>query len=172
MSTTVDARATLEQMLHDESRRLFRRGLSLGLRHHDAEELASSVTVRALAAVSSVRRSDEGSLCSWVDTIARNVAVDLQRQASRLQALDGIEEPASDGPEDAVCMREDMRRVLRGVESISETLADTLVLRVIDELPTREIAERLGISDAAVRQRLTRARAALEAVGSDLLRSA
>jgi len=166
---TETARATLEHMLSEQSRRLFRRGLSLGLRHHDAEDLASSVTVRALAAVSSVRRDDEASLCSWVDTIARNVAVDLQRQSSRVRDLEHIEEPSDEGPEDAVCVREDMKQVLRGVNAISEGLADTLVLRVIDELPTREIAERLGISEAAVRQRLSRARKALEAVGSDLL---
>ncbi|CNL49131.1 RNA polymerase sigma factor [Mycobacterium tuberculosis] len=65
--------------------------------------------------------------------------------------------------EDEVAAKERLREVRAAIARMPRSLRDPLVLRVEDELSTAEIAERLGITVFAVRQRLTRARHFLSA---------
>ncbi|WP_127792586.1 RNA polymerase sigma factor [Agromyces sp. LHK192] len=163
----------LRAMLVEQPDRLRRRAVSLGLRHEDAEDAAQSVAAAALEHVGAVRIPEEPAICAWVDTIARRVVADEHRRRERERAAVGaLAHDAETAPDEtegldvrsAEAQWEQRERVLataRAIQRLAPQLREVVDLRYGDELPTRDIAERLGISDAAVRQRLTRARAAL-----------
>jgi RNA polymerase sigma-70 factor (ECF subfamily) len=56
-----------------------------------------------------------------------------------------------------------------GLERLPDLYRDAFVLRDLEELTTREVAELLGIEPAAVRQRVHRARLMLRGYLSDLV---
>lgn len=103
-------------------------------------------------------------MCSWLDTIARNAATDLARQQSRRPTApleDDVSDPAS--VSDEVEMRVILDGALRALHSLPESLREPLLLSAADDLSASQIADRLGITTAAVRQRIARARKALAA---------
>lgn len=61
------------------------------------------------------------------------------------------------------------QRVLTAVSQLPERDREVLVLRHLDQRPTAEVAERLGLSEGAVRVRLVRALARLRDLLGDLL---
>jgi RNA polymerase sigma-70 factor (ECF subfamily) len=66
-------------------------------------------------------------------------------------------------------VREELRRqVLDALDRLSETDRTVLVLRHLEQRPTAEVAERLGISEGAVRVRMVRALARLRELLADL----
>ena len=58
-------------------------------------------------------------------------------------------------------LRERLTAVLRAIDALPDGLRQPLLMSVADDLPTAEIAQRLGLSAVAVRQRISRARRAL-----------
>ncbi len=61
------------------------------------------------------------------------------------------------------------QRVLAAVAQLPERDREVLVLRHLDQRPTAEVADRLGVSEGAVRVRLVRALARLRELLGDLL---
>lgn len=152
------------RMITAEPTRLRRRAISLGLRVHDADDAAQTVLLRAWQSIDGIRSDDTGTICSWLDTIARNAALDLHRVNARTAQLpDDDELPASQSVEADAAMRLELRRVLEAIAALPPTLAEPLRLQLLEELNANEVAERLGLAPAAVRQRLSRARRALRA---------
>lgn len=157
-------RSLLTAMIADDPGRLRRRSLSLGVPPDEAEDVAQTALLRAWRSIESLHAPEPGQMCSWLDTIARNAAVDLARQRSRRPtgALDqDVASPVSVTGE--VEMRVVLDGLLSAVRELPESLREPLLLSVADQLPAPQIAERLGITPAAVRQRIARARKALTA---------
>lgn len=101
-------------------------------------------------------------MCSWLDTIARNAAIDLARVRSRRPAdalKDDVTDPASVAGE--VELRVILDRALDAIHALPQTLREPLLLSVVDQLSAPEIGARLNIAPATARQRITRARKAL-----------
>lgn len=161
-----EARARLTALLTSDPGRLRRRGISLGVPLGDADDVAQDIASRAWQSVPGVRSAVPGSPCAWLDSVARSVVVDSARRCHRTPLHDDIDTVAVEGPqrvEDEVAAKERLREVRAAIARMPRSLRDPLVLRVEDELSTAEIAERLGITVFAVRQRLTRARHFLSA---------
>ncbi|MBQ3358643.1 MAG: RNA polymerase sigma factor, partial [Microbacterium sp.] len=78
-----DARALLTEMITDEPDRLRRRSISLGVPVDDADDAAQMALLRAWRSVAHLETPEPGRVCSWLDAIARNVAIDLSRQRAR-----------------------------------------------------------------------------------------
>jgi RNA polymerase sigma-70 factor (ECF subfamily) len=144
--------------------------LALGVAYgmlHDAP-LAGDVVQEAF--VKAWRRLDglsqAGSFAAWLCGIVRNLCVD-QRRRKRL-AVCGLEEARGEAdvrsPEPGAEMdrRERGQRVAAALESLDETTRSAMVLRYYENLSSREIAEMLGMTPAAVDMRLMRGRQALK----------
>ncbi|WP_394550625.1 RNA polymerase sigma factor [Agromyces sp. MMS24-JH15] len=174
----------LRTMFAEQPDRLRRRAVSLGLRHEDAEDAAQAVALTALEHVEELRSADEPAICAWVDTIARRVVIDEYRRRERERSIIGEvgrgaeSDPATgarargvltvvvESAEAAWEHQSRVRQTALAIQALPDVLREVVELRYGNELPTRRIAEELGLSDTAVRQRLTRARAALaEQVG-------
>ena len=155
-------RALLTAMVTDEPERLRRRSISLGVPQDDADDVAQTALLHAWRSIEYLHAPEPGQMCSWLDTIARNAAIDLARQRSRRPAnalSDDLAAPASVAGE--VEMRVILDGALRALHQLPENLREPLLLSAVDHLSAPQIAEKLGITPAAARQRIARARQAL-----------
>jgi RNA polymerase sigma-70 factor (ECF subfamily) len=107
----------------------------------------------------------DGPLAAWVYRIGyrQTIAIarrrrDVATEAEQLARLDDRTSPPADA---AALERELAGRLDIAINALNPTLRAAFVLRDIEELPTREVAEILEISESAVKMRLTRARADL-----------
>lgn len=170
MPSTTPQAETLRELVAGEPLRLRRRAVSLGIHPDDADDLAQTVLLRAWKAVDGVRDPGAGTVCAWVDTIARNTAVDHLRSRRFTESLDDdavAEASAAAGSlEGQVGARVELQAVLRAIGELPEPLRTPLVLSAIEERSGAEIAQLLGVAPAVVRQRIRRARLRLaETVG-------
>lgn len=94
---------------------------------------------------------------AWARRIATNLALDHLRQTKREQAL--VDEPADAiaGRTNPGLQRETRERIAAAFERLAPKLRVVARLSLIEEVPHREIAKALGISEGAVRVRLFRA---------------
>lgn len=159
------ARDLLVTMIGAEPDRLRRRSISLGVPADDAEDAAQLSLLRAWRSIAHLDTPQPGRVCAWLDAIARNVAIDLARQRARRPEAALDEDAAGDQPsvESAVEIRVFLDGALAAVHALPGTLREPLLLSVVEGLPTEEVAARLGIEPAAARQRISRARKALQA---------
>jgi RNA polymerase sigma-70 factor (ECF subfamily) len=162
------ARVMLAELITAEPDRLRRRSISLGVPVPDAEDAAQTSLLRAWRSIAHLETPEPGRVCSWLDTIARNVAIDLARQRARRPqaALDDDtagEQPSVDA---SVEIRVFLDGALGALHALPETIREPLLLTVVDGLSTEEVAARLGIEPAAARQRISRARKAMKACRS------
>ncbi len=105
---------------------------------------------------------ERGNFAGWIFTIARNKMIDHQRYHRRLwrfvsrhshrQELDAEQEAM-----DEVLREERIARVQSAFQQLSAADQEILGLRYSAGLSSQEISEVIGISDAAVRKRLSRA---------------
>ena len=154
-----DARSSFVAMISGQPDRLRRRSISLGVPPDDAQDVAQMALLRAWRSIESLQSAEPGQMCSWLDRIARNTAIDLARQQARSSVVpfeESIEDPKNFSREREV--REILDGALLAIKDLPETLRVPLILSVADELTAPEIADRLQISAAAVRQRISRAR--------------
>jgi len=164
-----DACATLTCMLEEQPTRLPGRLRRIVRDPQLAEELAQEALARAGSGLCRLRgRPDEALVCAWLDRIARNVALNHLRGASRRPASepldDGVETRLADTSGDAAAqvLIADTRQQLRdALEALPKELADVVVARLVQERSTADTARRLAISESLVRWRLHRARAEL-----------
>ena len=157
-------RRLLTTMITDEPLRLRRRGISLGVPVDDADDVAQLALLRAWRSIGTLEAPEAGKMCSWLDAIARNAAIDLARQrARRADAALDEETPGQESVAGAVEIRMILDGALAALHALPESLREPLLLTVVDGLSTGEVAERLGIEPAAARQRISRARKAMNA---------
>lgn len=119
-------------------------------------------------------KGSEGSFRAWSLTILMNVARTHYRKAARdrseVALLDPEHYESLAGPDDVT--REGdatyaKEVVAKALPKVSKDVANILSLAYLEDLPYKEIAERLGISVPAVKTRVHRAKAELRrAIGA------
>jgi len=130
--------------------------------HHSAEDLASEVFTRFLAAL---RRPNPPSttLRGWLYAVAGNIVSDHLRKrynAPHVELDEAIASSAAGPAElaEAASTRADLREALAGLTAEQQHV---LALRFDRELPIQEVARAIGKSEGAVKQLQARAIAAL-----------
>jgi RNA polymerase sigma-70 factor (ECF subfamily) len=137
----------------------------------DAEDAVQECYLRALKHFDSYRGP---AMKPWLLAILRNVCrAEFARRASSATApIDEMPEEAEqtplwhetqDTPETQVLRRRDASAIQRLVAALAEPFREALVLREIQNLSYREIAEIVGAPVGTVMSRLARARAMLRA---------
>ena len=97
----------------------------------------------------------------WIKTIARNRSMTWvqrrKRQPVRESLHPDLVDP-SDAP-DRITEREERKQMIpSALRKLPDTSSEALLLYYVDDVKTPRMAEQLGVSEAAVRQRLRRAR--------------
>ncbi|GAA5236608.1 sigma-70 family RNA polymerase sigma factor [Verticiella sediminum] len=125
----------------------------------DAADLAHDVFVRLLIKPRSFD-SHEGTR-AYLSTMARGLCTDLWRRRQIEQAwLDALAaQPAAHVPSAEVCatVLETLYQLDALLRRLPHRAADAFLLAMVHELPDREIAARLGVSERTVRNHVARA---------------
>jgi RNA polymerase sigma-70 factor, ECF subfamily len=124
----------------------------------DAEELAGQVFFRLLESLERIEPR-RGSVLVYALSMARNALVDDARSRARLVPEEAAAAVAdgSSGPLERLEEKEDAVRVRSELARLPAETRELLMLRFGDDLRFAEIAQLLGLSEAAVRQRTSRA---------------
>ena len=136
--------------------------------HHDAEDLTEQTFLQAYRHFERAQRESDGrSLRPWLIRIAHNLAANLYRDRSR-KPSSPIEDsmPLADPhtTEDLVEEREELSRILNGVEELPDDRREALIMRFALGMDNREIARALGRSDGATKVLIHRAIKQLEGI--------
>jgi RNA polymerase sigma factor (sigma-70 family) len=138
-----------------------------------ARDLAQETWLRLAA---SARRLAPGSEPgAWLFTVARNLYVSRRRwalldQARRLELFFGARERCAPSPLERACSGELQRALERALGELAQAEREVMLLVCVEGFGAHEVAAMLEISPAAVRKRLSRARArVLAALPEDLV---
>lgn len=128
-------------------------------RREDAEDLVAEVFHRFVGRLEAFDRR-RGSPTAWLLTIAHHAVIDHYRQAGTRSSTDAASDVhPSDPPSplDEMLAGERMRRLRDLVAELPTPAQEILALRFGHELRFREIAALTGTSEAAAKQRCSRA---------------
>jgi len=146
--------------------------LRLSRRAEVAEDIVNDAYVRALGGFAAYRGGDGRS---WILTIVRNRFYDWLRE-QRLRATVPLTRPANDGdieedwdvpdieqdtPEETLAKKDEASALHALIDRLPPRLREVLVLREMEDLSYRQIAEITGAPMGSVMSRLSRARDAL-----------
>ena len=151
----------------------------------EAEDVTQDVFLRAHRALGSFRR--ESSFYTWLYRIAVNACHSQTRKTVRRRQVEGVRlepspsteetgnpsrhEPAATGemPDEAAQRVETQKRVQQAIAELAEDHRQVILLRDFEGLNYGQIAEVLGVTRAAVKSRLHRARLDLAGRLRDLI---
>lgn len=118
----------------------------------DAEDLTSEVFTRAFANIHRYRWQGK-SFLAWLYTIARNAVTDRRRRERPTVDLEDAFSLAEDGPtaHERAVHGEAVEALRDAVKYLTIEQQEVLVLRFVENLSSREVAQMLGKNEGAVR---------------------
>ncbi|HLJ46779.1 MAG TPA: sigma-70 family RNA polymerase sigma factor [Bryobacteraceae bacterium] len=135
----------------------------------EAQDLAQEVFLRVFKNLKSFR-AGEGSFVVWLTRLTRNLLIDHYRRTKLDRVTDSIDDQAGVIEERSAAMartdgmvagREASEILQHALQKLSPDLRETVILRDLEELEYREIAEVLHVPEGTVKSRLNRGRAEL-----------
>jgi RNA polymerase sigma-70 factor (ECF subfamily) len=162
--------AAWEELISQHSRRVY--GICFRFTGSDsqAQDLTQEVFLRIFKTIRSFR-SAEGAFSTWSARLTRNLLIDHYRRTKHERVTDSIETqlPVLEEGFSSKTARPD--QLLQNVQSsqilqvalqkLSPELRETVILRDLQDMEYREIAEILRIPEGTVKSRLNRGRAEL-----------
>lgn len=152
----------LEEIFQEYHGKVFAAAYRVCGRAQDAEDAVQTVFLRLL------KRQDELDLSpspgAYLHRAGVNAALDIVRSKARSSStpLDELSVPPTEGenrsPERAQTDRELRRGLRQAISGLTDKAAEIFVLRFFEGIPNKEIAETLGMTQAAVGVALHRAR--------------
>ena len=134
--------------------------------HHDAEDLTTQTFLQAYRHFERAQRESAGRpLRPWLIRIAHNLAANHFRDRSRKPQTnldDTTMLSATHTTEDLVEGRDELSRILAGVQELSGDRREAVIMRFALGMDNREIARALGRTDGATKVLLHRAVKQLE----------
>jgi len=165
-------RAAMDRLVREVTPRMERQLNRYALDPEERADALQNALLKVVRGLSAFR--EDAQLSTWVFRVTENEALMLlrvrQRSTGRLVAglvleelgsLPGMEDPHE--ADDALCVARKVARVHREIARLPSNYRTALVAHYLDELDLDEASERLGVSTAAVKSRLWRARNSMRA---------
>jgi RNA polymerase sigma-70 factor (ECF subfamily) len=159
-----------EQLVKEHTRRVYGLCYRFTGKDSEAQDLTQEVFLRVFRMLGSFR-SSEGSFATWLARLTRNLLIDHYRRTRNDRSTDSIEDQlprieegvtSSLGrPDRALAGREASDLLQSALAKLPPDLRETIILRDLQEMEYREIAQVLGIPEGTVKSRLNRGRAEL-----------
>jgi RNA polymerase sigma-70 factor (ECF subfamily) len=163
-------RPSAGQLFSEYAPRIYRLARLLLGNDADAEDATAQAFLHVARKLPTFR--GESSISTWLNRVAVNAALALRRRRAAQRRHEGCEptdEFATDGshagtirrwaePLPRLIDRETHELIERAIAGLPEPYRDVFVLADVEERPNAEVAELLGLSLAAVKSRLHRAR--------------
>jgi RNA polymerase sigma-70 factor (ECF subfamily) len=166
-------REALAQLVMPYAPILYRTGLRLTKNVYDAEDVRQETLLKALSRLEQFSGTQTGAhdeLQAWISRIGTNSSIDVirRRREGKLFSLDQAsgaseEHPAAQipsknaDPEKGLLRQETKRQLAAAITELPPDLRQVCLLLDVLQYSTQEVADRLGISNVAVRLRLFRA---------------
>ena len=138
----------------------------------EAQDLTQDVFLRVFKNLKSFR-AGEGLFVVWLTRLTRNLLIDHYRRTRMDRATESLEDQVKAVEETSAVMartegmlagREASELLQAALQKLSPELRETVILRDLEELEYREIAEVLSVPEGTVKSRLNRGRAELARV--------
>jgi RNA polymerase sigma-70 factor (ECF subfamily) len=171
--------AAFDELREVYGRRVYRKLLAITKNREDAEDALQDAFMRAYMALHTFE--ERASFYTWVTRIGINSALMILRKrrlrpevsfdnpGEAEEAISGYEIRDTSPSPEHICVHRQMHAcMLRSIWKLQPRLRQVVELRMMNNYSIREIAQALAISEAAVKSRLSRARArlaSLHAVG-------
>ena len=161
--------AAWEDLVKVHSRRVYAVCCRFTSSDQEAQDLTQEVFLRVFRSLKSFR-AGEGSFTVWLTRLTRNLLIDHYRRSKLERATDSIEEQlpmieetrAMSARADGMLAGREASEVLQGaLQKLSPELRETVILRDLEELEYKEIAQVLKVPEGTVKSRLNRGRAEL-----------
>lgn len=142
--------------------RIYNLAVHFAGRAEDAEDLTQEVFLRLYQNLRLYR--GDVPLAAWALRLSRNLCIDHYRRTRRERRADVLSEevlermPAGEDPQAEAQKRQQLRAVYRGLEEMSEELAEVVVLRDLQGWSLEETAAFQEVPVGTVKSRLHRAR--------------
>lgn len=149
--------ALYQKYAHD----VLRFALYLSGNRAEAEDITSETFVRAWISPEPIRAE---TVKGYLFTIARNLYLQSLRKSQRHVELDEEMADRQASPLEQAEQKAEFRAVLAGLQELPETDRSAVLMRAVEGLPYEEIARALGITLAAVKTKIYRARLALAGI--------
>jgi RNA polymerase sigma-70 factor (ECF subfamily) len=158
-----------EDMVKIHTRRVYAICLRFTGSDTEAQDLTQEVFLRVFKSLKSFR-AGEGAFVVWLTRLTRNLLIDHYRRTRLDRATDSIEDQlpvleektAVGGRADGMLAgREASELLSRALGKLSPELRETVILRDLEEMEYREIAQVLNVPEGTVKSRLNRGRAEL-----------
>jgi RNA polymerase sigma-70 factor, ECF subfamily len=162
--------AALESLLHLVQPQLYRFSMKMCRHTEDAEDVLQDTMLTLARSFKDFRGAS--SLSTWLYTITRSFCIKKRRKSvyapnhqESLDHLESIDRSAlasnAPSPHEQAESAEVWQQVQASINKLEPAHREILVLRDVEGLKAKEVAEVVGISVAAVKSRLHRARADL-----------
>jgi RNA polymerase sigma-70 factor, ECF subfamily len=135
----------------------------------EAQDLTQEVFLRVFRSLRSYRPG-EGSFGVWLNRLTRNLLIDHYRRTRHERNTDSLEaqlprieeSTALSSRADGMLAGREASELLQGaLQKLSPELRETVILRDVEEMEYREIAQVLQVPEGTVKSRLNRGRAEL-----------
>ena len=141
----------------------------------DAEDLTQDVFLKIYSNLSSFDTA-RGSLQVWITTMTRNLLVDNFRRTRNQRATSSLDEgwdvtdelrpidrllAGGPSPHETAAQKELAKMVQHALTRVSVELREAVILRDLQDMDYKEIAQVLGIPEGTVKSRISRGRAEL-----------
>jgi RNA polymerase sigma-70 factor (ECF subfamily) len=136
----------------------------------EAQDLTQEVFLRVFRTIRTFR-APEGSFVTWLTRLTRNLLIDNYRRTRQDRVTDTLEgqvnaveekgAAASPRPDEALAGREASEILQTALQKLSPDLREAVILRDLQEMEYREIAQVLAVPEGTVKSRINRGRAEL-----------
>jgi RNA polymerase sigma-70 factor (ECF subfamily) len=152
---------TLEDLVRDHARTVFRVAYSVVRNHADAEDVVQETFLRAMK---QGRLDRIGNPKAWLVKVAWRIAVDRAKRA-KPEPLDDILDTlrSTDAPLDNAIDQQQRSELLHALlVTLPADLRQVVVLSTVDDMTSADVASAMGIPKGSVRTRMMRARQLLK----------
>ena len=162
--------AAWEELVRHHTRQVYGLCFRFTNSTQEAQDLTQEVFLRVFKTIKTFR-SAEGSFHTWLARVTRNLLIDHYRRTRQERVTDSIEDQlpmleeegaaASVRPDSAVAGREASEILQATLQKLSPDLREAVILRDLQEMEYRDIAQVLNIPEGTVKSRINRGRAEL-----------
>jgi len=137
-------------------------------------DLVQDAVTRLFIGLSSGRFRGESSLGTYAQNVAKYTCLEhLRRRRFETRAWEEINPIRSKGmgPEESILNAEENARNLGALSALPDECRELLRLVFVEELPYRDVAAKLGLSEGAIKSRVHRCRLLLRSMSDAAARS-
>lgn len=165
--------AAWEEIVRLYNRRIYNLCYRFTNSSDDAQDLTQDVFIKVYRTLASYD-VEKGAFTTWLTTLTRNLLVDHFRRSRQDRVTDSIDATSREeedalsvsdrlqdtgpSPDDHLASRETQKMVRQALARLSPELREAVILRDLQDMDYKEIAETLRVPEGTVKSRINRGR--------------